>query len=127
MVGTGFAIAMIAASLPLAACGGGGDDDGGAGDLSGIVDQRPTESVAKPEVVIEVKESSFAPSTVTVKPGTKVIWKWASTTACAIQYAGNTGPEQTSGTYERVFDQTGSSFTYQCANNNAMTGKIVIE
>ena len=125
LVGTGFAITVIAASLPLAACGGGGDD--GTGDLSGAINQQPTQAAVRQEVVIEVKESSFSPDSVTVKTGSKVIWKWVSTPSCAIQYAGSTGPQQTSGTYERIFDQTGSSFTYQCANNPAMTGRIAIE
>ncbi|MBK7330153.1 MAG: hypothetical protein IPI85_14040 [Dehalococcoidia bacterium] len=50
---------MIAASLPLAACGGGGDD--GTGDLSGAINQQPAQAAVRQEVVIEVEESSFSP------------------------------------------------------------------
>ena len=66
--------------------------------------------------------------TVTIKAGTKVIWKWTGTNPHSIQLSGTTSPEQTSGTYERTFDQRGSSFNYQCGvHKAAMAGKIVIE
>lgn len=125
--GTVFAIAVVGAALPLAACGGGGgDDDGGLGVIN--IDQSTKVTEVK-EQIIEVKDNEFSPSTITIAPNTKVIWKWTGTTnPHSIQLSGNTSPEQTSGTYERVFDQTGSSFAYQCGvHKAAMTGRIVIE
>jgi plastocyanin len=131
VVGTGFAIAVVAGSLPLAACGGGGGNGGGGdADLSGIeVEASRKTETANAEVVVEVKDNSFNPDTITIKTGTKVVWKWVGTSnAHSIQLSGNTSPEQSSGTYERVFDQTGSTFSYQCGvHKAAMTGKIVIE
>ncbi len=133
-VGTGFAIAVVAGSLPLAACGGGGDGDSDddTAALGGIkIDSsRNDETTAeRTEQIIEVKDNEFSPAEVTVKTGTKIIWKWVDTTAPhSIQLTGNTSPEQTSGTYERVMDQTGSSFAYQCGvHKAAMTGRIIVE
>jgi plastocyanin len=131
-VGTGFAIAVIAGSLPLAvACGGGGDDDNDdTGALGNVkIDAPRNENTNAPEQIIEVKDNEFVPAEVTIKPGTKIIWKWVDTQAPhSIQLSGNTSPEQTSGTYERTFDQTGNSFAYQCGvHKAAMAGRIVIE
>lgn len=125
----GFAIAVIAGTVPLAACGGGGGGDDL--DISGVKigNQNPTAASDRAEQVIEVKDNSFSPETVTIKAGTKVVWKWVGTSnPHSIQLSGSTSPEQASGTFERTFDQTGNSFSYQCGvHKAAMTGKIVIE
>lgn len=130
-VGTGAAIAVVAAVLPLAACGGGGGDDNeDTGALGNVqIDAPRNEDTAREEVTIEVKDNEFVPAEVTIKSGTKVIWKWVDTQAPhSIQLSGNTSTEQTSGTYERVFDQTGNSFAYQCGvHKAAMAGRIIIE
>lgn len=100
-------------------------------DLAGSVGNQvggPTAVVEKVEATIEVKDNAFAPETVTIKAGTKVIWKWSGTNPHSIQLSGTTSTEQTSGTFERTFDQRGSSFNYQCGvHKTAMVGKIVIE
>ena len=123
-----FVLGVAVVGLALAACGGGGggDDDGGLGVIN--IDQS-TKTALVGEQIIEVKDNQFVPAEVTIKPNTKVIWKWTGTSnAHSIQLSGNTSPEQTSGTYERVFDQSGSSFAYQCGvHKAAMTGRIVIE
>jgi plastocyanin len=118
-----------------AACGGGGDDNGGGGDQQVKIENvnrqnaTPTPDVNRPEVVIEVRDNSFTPETVTVKQGTRVIWKWVDTSnAHSILLSGTSSPEQTSGTYERVFDQKGVSYPYQCGVHGAsMSGRIVVE
>jgi len=128
-------VGLVAGALAgvglLAACGGGGDDDGADDVLAGIGQNQSnaTRTVELVEVVIEVKDNSFAPDTVTVKPGTKVVWKWTGTAnPHSIQMAGTTSTEQSSGSFERVFDQSGSSFPYQCGvHTSAMTGRIVVE
>ena len=132
IVGTGLAIAVVAGVLPLAAAcgGGGGDDDEDTGALSGVnIDAPRNENTAKEEVTVEVKDNEFVPAEITIKPGTKVVWKWVDTQAPhSIQLSGSTSPEQTSGTFERVFDQTGNTFAYQCGvHKAAMSGRIVIE
>lgn len=115
-----------------AACGGGGGDDGGNGGgvLTNVtIDAPRNNNNPIAEQVIEVRDNEFSPAEVTIKSGTKVIWKWVDTQAPhSIQLSGNTSEEQTSGTYERTFDQTGNSFAYQCGvHKEAMTGRIVIE
>ena len=128
MFGTGFTALVIVGALPLAACGGGGG--GGDVDISGSIrnNEGPTAAVAIVEQTINVTDNAFAPDTVTIKAGTKVIWKWTGTNPHSIQLQGVTSTEQTSGTFERTFDQRGSSFNYQCGvHKEAMTGKIVIE
>lgn len=129
IVGTGFAALVVVGALPLAACGGGGGG-GGDVDISGSIGNQegPTAVVEKAEQTITVSDNAFAPDTVTIKAGTKVIWKWSGTNPHSIQLQGITSPEQTSGTFERTFDQRGSSFNYQCGvHTSAMVGKIVIE
>ncbi|MGE3076921.1 MAG: hypothetical protein AB7N24_16970 [Dehalococcoidia bacterium] len=125
-----FAMVIIAGVIPLAACGGGGggDDDGGSiGDLSGQVDLKTTVPLDLPDQVIEISGGAFSPDAVTIKAGTKVVWTWKDTSACALQFAGKTGPEQTSGTFEFTFTDSGSNYSYQCAGKPDHTGKITVE
>lgn len=129
----------LAGALLAAACGGGGDDNGGGGGGSGngnvklenvnTQNATPTPDTNRPEVVVEVKDNSFNPETITIKQGTKVVWKWVDTAnAHSIMLSGTTSPEQTSGTYERVFDQKGVTYPYQCGVHGAsMSGRIVVE
>ena len=120
---------VVAGAVPLASCGGGGGSDDDV-DIAGSIRNQggPTAAVEKLEKTIDVTDNAFAPDSVTIKAGTKVIWKWTGTNPHSIQLSGTTSPEQASGTYERTFDQTGSSFNYQCGvHKDAMTGKIVIE
>jgi plastocyanin len=127
----------LAGALLAAACGGGGDDNGGGGSGDGDVklenvntqNATPTPDTNRPEVVVEVKDNSFNPETITIKQGTKVVWKWVDTSnSHSIMLSGTTSPEQTSGTYERVFDQKGVTYPYQCGVHGAsMSGRIVVE
>jgi plastocyanin len=127
-VGTGFVLAVIVASLSLAACGGGGDDNGGGPSIINV-DQGPTQSIIKAEQVIKVTDNAFSPENVTIKAGTKVIWQWEGTSnPHSIQLGGQTSTQQTSGTFERNFEQAGGNFSYQCGvHGAAMAGKLTIE
>lgn len=120
----------MAGALAVAGCGGGGDDDADV-DFSGVEvsSQNPTAVKETLEQVIEVKDNSFTPETVTIKAGTKVVWKWVGTSnSHSIQLTGSTSPEQKSGEFSRVFDQSGTTFSYQCGvHKAAMTGRIVVE
>lgn len=120
------AAAVLGAAAALSACGGGGGG-GGTVDISNVSVQQNTTQQATAEQVIEVRESSFSPDAVTIKAGTKVIWKWTASTPCALLLSGSAAPEQSSGTYERVFSSAGSTFSYQCAGKPAMVGKITVE
>jgi plastocyanin len=125
--GIGAAAAVLGLALPLAACGGGGDDDSGPGVIN-VIGNEPTRA-AIADQTIEVKDNSFAPENITIKSGTKVVWKWVGTAnPHSIQLGGQSSTQQTSGTYERVMDQGSGSFAYQCGvHGAAMAGKIVIE
>lgn len=127
VIGTGVALVVVVGALPLAACGGGDDGDDSPGVIN-VIGNEPTAAAAG-EQVIEVKDNVFAPDTVTIKSGTKVIWKWEETAnPHSIQLGGQTSPEQSSGTYERTLSQGGGSFSYQCGvHGAAMAGKIIIE
>ncbi|NJD66097.1 MAG: hypothetical protein FIB00_12830 [Chloroflexi bacterium] len=127
----------LAGALLAAACGGGGDDNGGGGSgndnvkIENVNQQNATATpdTNRPEVVVEVRDNSFNPETITVKQGTKVVWKWVDTSnSHSIMLSGTTSPEQTSGTYERVFDQKGVTYPYQCGvHGAAMSGRVVVE
>lgn len=120
------AAAAIGSTALLAACGGGGGG-GGQVDISNVSVQQNTTQQASAEQIIEVRESSFSPDVVTIKAGTKVIWKWTATTPCSLLLSGSAAPEQSSGTYERIFSSAGSTFSYQCAGKPDMVGKITVE
>lgn len=125
----------LAGALLAAACGGGGDDNGGNGKepvkIENVNQQgaTPTPDTNRPEVVVEVRDNSFNPETITIKQGTKVVWKWVDTSnSHSVMLSGTTSPEQSSGTHERVFDQKGVSYPYQCGVHGAsMPGRIVVE
>jgi plastocyanin len=127
----------LAGALLAAACGGGGDDNGGGGSGNGNVkienvnqqNATPTPDTNRPEVVVEVRDNSFNPETITIKQGTKVVWKWVDTSnPHSVLLSGTVSPEQASGTYERVFDQKGVTYPYQCGVHGAsMPGRIVVE
>ncbi len=131
ILGIGMLVASTAGAMVVAGCGGGGGGNGA--DETGLSGARITEGTATPfvvlEQIVEVKDNSFAPQTVSVKSGTKVVWKWTGTSnAHSIQVSGSTSPEQTSGTFERLFSQGAGTFNYQCGiHKGAMSGKIVIE
>lgn len=131
IVGIGLMTVLSVGALFLVACGGGGGGDDGGIDTSGVqIDPgKSTPGAAVPEQVIEVKDNSFSPDTVTIKAGTKVVWKWTGTAnPHSVQLSGQTSTQQTSGSFERVFSQSGNTFSYQCGvHGTAMAGKIVIE
>jgi plastocyanin len=118
---------MVAGTMVmLAGCGGGGGKDEKI-DTSRIGVQQNTTAQASAEQIIEVKDGSFSPDTVTIKAGTKVVWKWTANVPCSLLMSGSAAPEQSSGTYERLFSTGGSTYSYQCAGKPAMAGKITVE
>lgn len=131
ILGMWMLLGLSVGAMLTAGCGGGGGGD--KADESGLSGARVTQGTATPVVVVEqiveVKDNSFAPQTVSVKSGTKVVWKWTGTSnAHSIQVSGSTSPAQTSGTFERLFSQGAGTFNYQCGvHKEAMSGKIVIE
>lgn len=123
LLGCLFAVALLGA-----ACGGGGEKKSDI-DTSNVAIDARTQVSNQPAVeqIIEIKDGAFDPATVTIKAGTKVIWKWTANVPCSILMSGSAAPEQSSGTYERVFASAGSTFSYQCAGKSNMVGKITVE
>jgi plastocyanin len=97
----------------LSACG---SDDGGT-----------TAPVANNEV--SVGNNVFTPASRTVAVGTTVTWRWA---AGAVMHnvtfpAGTSSPNQSSGTFERLFSAAGT-FAYTCTIHGAsMSGSITVQ
>ena len=112
--------------LATVACGGGGDEKPEV--KLEIVNPNVTTPAAeqqRPIQEIKVTDQGCDPANVTIKARTRVVWKWQNTsTPIAILLAGQKSPEQTTGEYQRDFDQGGVSFPYQCG---PMTGRIVVE
>ncbi|GIW15849.1 MAG: hypothetical protein K6U88_11970 [Dehalococcoidia bacterium] len=112
--------------LATAACGGGGGEKTEV-KLENVNPNVSTPAAAaeRPVQEIKVTDQGCDPANVTIKARTRVIWKWQNTsTPIAILLAGQKSPEQTTGEYQRDFDQGGVSFPYQCG---PMTGRIVVE
>ena len=128
ILGAGLLGSCATFALLAGACGGGGGGNDKV-DISNVTVDGGKQNAgqASAEQVIEVKDGAFDPAQVTIKAGTKVIWKWTSTTSCSLLMGGTTAPEQSSGTYERLFSSGGSTFSYQCAGKPNMVGKITVE
>lgn len=113
-------------ALVAMACGGGGN---GTADVK-LENVNPnvnaTEApVERPVQEIRVTDRGCEPAQVTIKARTRVVWKWENTASpIAIMLAGVSSPAQTSGEYQRDFDQAGVSYPYQCG---PATGRIVVE
>lgn len=80
--------------------------------------------------LVEVRNNSFTPGTLTVPAGTLVIWEWQGATAAhnvTFSTAGaptNIG-NRTSGADQRTFNTTGT-FAYECTNHAGMTGSVTV-
>jgi plastocyanin len=81
--------------------------------------------------VVQVANNTFSPSAITISPGSTVSWEWQGTTVPHnVTFAAAPGvpaniPNQTSGTFPRTFNTTGT-FTYQCTNHAPMTGTVTV-
>jgi plastocyanin len=126
---TRFALAgvVVGATASLGACGGGGSTTSSGGGNSAAASTPTTASI--PEAVVTIADNSFTPGTITIQPGTKVIWKWSGSNPHVVLINGERSPEMTgTGTFEKVFRGNGTTINYQCAiHGAAMSGKIVIQ
>jgi plastocyanin len=137
----GLSLAAIAVVV-VAACGGGGDSGGtGPGTPTGP----GTNPSTNPNTVTLV-DSSFAPATINVKPGTTVTWQWSactdttggyggygSGTACITHQiafddgSGTQSPMQAQGSFNRTFAAAGT-FKYHCTvHGSYMSGQVVVQ
>jgi plastocyanin len=75
---------------------------------------------------VTLKNIAFIPSTVTIRAGQAVWWKWDdgsvphNVTADAYQSL-----TQEHGTYAQTFDAAGT-FQYKCTIHSGMTGKVIV-
>lgn len=101
----------LAAPLTLASCGGGGGNGGGGGS--------PTEPRPQQTHVVQVRDNSYEPKSITVEPGDTVRWVFSGTdrthTVTALNGAFDSGAVFTASgaTFERRFDSSGT-WDYSC-------------
>jgi plastocyanin len=136
----GLSLAAIAVVI-VAACGGSGDSGGtGPGTPTGS----GTNPNTNPNTVMLV-DSTFNPSTITVKSGTTVTWQWSACTdttggygygngtACITHQimfddgSGTASPKQDQGSFNRTFSSAGT-FKYHCTvHGSYMSGQVVVQ
>jgi plastocyanin len=106
----------------LAACGGAGVDAGvttpGARDTTG--------AAARNAVV--VRDDLFAPSVMTVPPGSTVTWTWSAIHTHDVTFDdGATSGLLTNAAYQRTFTVPGT-YRYHCTlHGSAMSGTVVVQ
>ena len=109
-------LAIAILLVPLAACG----DDAGQ-------NPQPT------PITVTVGDDLYSPTTVTVPTGTTVNWNWTGIALHDLLWVAPNSPTgaplQTTGTYQRVFNATGT-FEYYCSLHgtptSGMRGTIII-
>lgn len=100
----------LAASLAASSCGGGGGNGSGGS---------PTEPRPQQVHVVQVKDNSYEPKSLTIEPGNTVRWVFSGTdrthTVTALNGAFDSGTTFTASgaTYERRFDTVGT-WDYSC-------------
>lgn len=84
---------------------------------------------------VTLRGNAFEPSTVTVKAGDTVTWKWADGThdvesgaSCSPDGTFSSGDPVAGGTFEHKFDTAGT-FDYFCSVHclGGMTGRVVVQ
>ena len=116
-----------------AACGSGDSSSPGPGDGGNNPPPLPAANL------VNVGDNFFKPSSLTVSSGTTVTWTWVSATdpytgqvanshSVTFDDAVGSSLTQSSGTYTRQFNQTGT-FGYFCGVHGAgaMSGTIVVQ
>lgn len=84
---------------------------------------------AKP-IVVDIKDFAFAPKTLTVTAGTRVVWTNLDEEPHVVVSAGNqfatSQALDTSDSYAITFDHAGT-YTYYCAIHPMMVGTIIVK
>ena len=133
-------IGVIAAAV-VSACGGGGSS---SGYTTGVTNPgtggTPNPGTPATTNTVTLSDQTFQPGVIAVPKGTTVTWNWASCTDTG-GYGGYAGcvshsvtfddgiasPTQSSGTFNRTFNSTGT-FKYHCAvHGAAMTGQVNVQ
>ena len=80
---------------------------------------------------VTISDNKFTPSTLTVPPGTTVVWEWTGKNQHSVvgtfdSTAVDSGTHQGSGTFSFTFTTAGT-YNYHCGvHGPAMSGKIVV-
>ena len=78
------------------------------------------------EVEVAIADFAFSPATLTVEPGTTVVWVNKDGQRHSVKFADQVSPNfGKGGTFKRSFDSAGE-FTYKCGRHDNMIGKIVV-
>jgi len=84
---------------------------------------------AKP-IVVDIRDFTFAPKTLTVSAGTRVVWTNRDEEPHVVVSAGNqftpSRALDTSDSYAVTFDHAGT-YTYYCAMHPMMVGTIIVK
>ena len=78
---------------------------------------------------VRVSNNAFAPAARTIAVGTTLTWRWVSGSAThnVTFTAGSSSPDQSSGTFARLFSTAGT-FTYLCTIHGAgMSGSVTVQ
>jgi plastocyanin len=111
------AVALLAASLALAACS---DADGGSGDGGA-----PAGPAA--DATVNLKPTTFEPDETTIKVGETVAWKWGGGVQHDVVGEGFKSKLQSKGEFRHTFDEAGT-FDYKCeVHPTTMTGTVTVE
>ncbi len=117
---------LLVAVVFLAACGGDnptGSGGNGNGSGNGSGNGGTTLSVA-------VQDNRFTPSSLTIPQDSTITWTWGGINLHSVTFNDGLGISntQSSGTYSRTFDATGT-FGYFCSVHGAaiMSGVITVE
>ena len=108
-------------AVSFAACGDGDDDDGATTETEESTDT----SAAAGANDVRVKDFQFTPSTLEVKAGATVVWKFEDSTSHSVVGEGFESETMQDGTFEHTFADAGT-FSYQCGVHSTMKGTITV-
>ena len=131
------ALLIACLALTIAACGD--DDDDDSGGSTGTTTTEQTDTGTAPSgggggetAEVDIPDISFAPDSLTVKPGTTVTWTNSDDIPHTVTKDGGPGAEFDSGnlapgdTFEQTFDAKGK-VDYVCQIHPGQEGSVTVE
>jgi plastocyanin len=130
------ALLIACLALTIAACGDDDDDEGGGGS-SATTTTEQTDTGKAPSggggaAEVDIPDISFAPDSLTVKPGTTVTWTNSDDIPHTVTKDGGPGADFDSGnlapgdTFEQTFDAEGK-IDYVCQIHPGQEGSVTVE
>ncbi|MFA5024759.1 MAG: cupredoxin domain-containing protein [Patescibacteria group bacterium] len=94
---------------------------------SPIISPNPVSTTTENVVNVDIKDFTFTPDYLTVKPGTTVVWTNNDTAAHKIKSATfNSGTLSQGQTFSFTFNDLGT-FAYICSFHTSMGGQIIVQ